>query len=253
MKVSLAPYMPIILDYSSYEEAFRNLCLFNLPNYVTLYVPGKWDEQLVESNDIMASYEMFRLLLELPVVEVPPNDKSAYIKVIPAVLENMSNQDRNSVCRQLYALMSVADSRRIFAGVDSHTDCLEILSDKRTAVIGHFNPFEEITLLSLLESFIPRLEQLKHFHENRRVGNKAVAAFSAYDRNDESYAKKLLMTAFTDHEGDVDDRTYLYTYDKKNKTFVEFRPGRNNVYHGMDISLEEARKKAPLIVRKFHK
>ena len=253
MKVSLAPYMPIILDYSSYEVAFHNLCLFDLPNYVTFYVLGKWDEQLVESDDIMSSYEMYRLMLELPVEEVSPNDRATRLKVIPDVLKNMSKQDRDSVCLQLYALMCVPDSRRIFAGVDSHTDCLEILSDERTAVIRHFDPFGKVTLLSLLESFIPRLEQLKHFHANRRVGNKAVAAFSAYDRNDESYAKRLLMTAFTDHEGDVDDRTYLYTYDKRNKTFVEFRPGRNNVYHGMDISLEEARKKAPLIVRKFHK
>ena len=55
MKVSLAPYMPIILYYSSYEEAVNNLCLFDLHNYVTLYVSGKWDEQLVESEDITAS------------------------------------------------------------------------------------------------------------------------------------------------------------------------------------------------------
>lgn len=253
MMVSLAPYIPIILDYPSYEDSFHNLCLFDLPNYVTLYVPGKWDELLVESDAIMSSYEMFRLLLELPVVEVSPNDKAACLKVIPDILEHMSKLDRDSVCQQLYALMSVVDSRRIFAGVDNDTDCIEIISYKRTSVIRHFDPFGETTLLSLLESFMPRLEQLKHFHDSRRVGNKDVAAFSAYDRNDESYAKNLLITAFIDHEGDVDDRTYLYTYDKKNKTFVEFRPGRNNVYHGMDISLVEARKKAPLIVRKFHK
>lgn len=253
MKVSLAPYIPIVRDCLSYEREFRNLSLYNLPDYVSLYIVGKWDELLMGSADIMSSYEIFRLLIGLPVVEISSVDKAKYIKVTPEVFSDKLEMDKETTCQQLYALMNVSDSRRIFAGADDDGGYLAITSDHRMEIISNFNPFGDSTLLNLLDSYFPKLEQLKHFHENRRVGNKDVAAFSAYDRNDESYAKRLLMTAYTDHEGDVDDRTYLYTYDKKNKTFVEFRPGRNNLYHGMDISVEEARKKAPLIVRKFHK
>lgn len=65
--------------------------------------------------------------------------------------------------------------------------------------------------------------------------------------------RNLFFNEHEDYGGDVDDRTYLYTYDKKYKTFVQFRPNRNNEYHGMDISLEQAKRKAPEIVRKYHR
>ncbi|MDE6561219.1 MAG: hypothetical protein K2K75_07555 [Muribaculaceae bacterium] len=253
MKVSLAPYMPIVRDCISYEREFRNLSLYSIPDYVSIYVVGKWDELLMGSAEIMTSYEIFRLLIGLPVIEISPVNKAKYIKVSPEVLADIPEENKETVCQQLYALMNVADSRRIFAGADNDCKCMQVTSDRETEIISNFNPFGDLTLLNLLDSYMPKLEQLKHFHTDRNIGAKQISAFSAYDRNDESYAKKLLMTAFLDHEGDVDERTYLYTYDKKNKTFVEFRPGRNNVYHGMNISLGEARKRAPLIVRKFHK
>lgn len=253
MKVSLAPYMPVILDSISYEREFHNLSIYNLPGYVSVYVVGNWDELLMESADIRSSYEKYRLLIGLSVVEISPTNKARYIKVNPDVFSDILEKDKEVACQQLYALMNVSDSRRIFAGADDDAGSLEVTYDHRTEIINNFNPFGGSSLLNLLDSFVPRLEQLKHFHTERNVGPKQISAFSAYDRNDESYAKRLLMIAFVDHDGDIDDRTFLYTYDKKNKTFVEFRPGRNNVYHGMDISLEDARKKAPDIVRKFHK
>ncbi len=253
MKISLAPYMPILLDCSSNELAFLNLCLFALPNFVTLYVVGRWDELLMESEEVMSSYETFRLMLELPVVEVSAIKKARYIKVIPDVFIGLSQKNRDAIWQQLYALTGLNDSKRIFAGVNESIDILKILSDHKETAIMHFNPYQDISILDLLKSHMPRLEQLKHSHESKKMGDKIISAFSAFDRNDDEYAQKLLRTAYIEHPGNIDDRTYLYTYDKRNKTFVEFRPGRNNVYHGMDISVEEARKKSPYIVRKYHK
>ncbi|MDE6130611.1 MAG: hypothetical protein K2F74_03365 [Muribaculaceae bacterium] len=101
-------------------------------------------------------------------------------------------------------------------------------------------------------TYAPRLNQLKHSHEGRKAGDKDVSPFSAYDKYDESYARKLLKQAYEDYPDDIDDNTYLYTYDAKNKTFVEFRPDRNNEYHGMDISKEVARRKCPEIMKLYH-
>lgn len=254
MRISVAPYMPILLHHNAENVAFDNLSLLDLPPYVTIYVEGKWDEILLESDLIEDSYETFRLLLELPVVEVQREKKASYIKVEPNFIVHLPEENRDSVRQQLYALFSIENSKQIFAGAKENTETLTVSSDRESVSILNFNPYNNgSSLLDLILEFVPKLQQLKHYNKDRKEGAKNISAFSAYDKNDEDYANRLLLTAFIEHSGDVDDRTYLYTYDKKNKTFVEFRPGRNKVYHGMNISLEDAKKKAPDIVRKYHK
>lgn len=253
MRISIAPYLPIVLHGDANDVGFNNLSLFDLPHYVTLVIAGNWDDILLNSNVLHTSYEMFRLLLELPVVEVSPDKKASYIKVDPDILCKLGKEDKESVRRQLFALFCDADSKRIFAGANDDAKSIFVTSDHKSQEIVNFNPYGDKPLIGLIDTYIPRLEQLKHYHNDRKIGTKDVAPFSAYDKNDEDYAEKLLLTAFVDHQGDVDDRTYLYTYDKKYKTFVQFRPGRNGIYHGMDINLEDARKKSPDTVRKFHK
>ncbi len=253
MRISLAPYLPLILHQEENVVAFENLSLLDLPHYVTLYVVGDWNEILLDSNIFTTSYESYRLLLALPVIEVGAINKDLYLEVNPDILSGLYQESRGATKQQLYALLSAESSKKIFAGARDATKKIIVSSDHASAEIINFNPYGQNTLLLLIDSFLPRLDQLKHYHTNRKAGPKDISAFSAYDKNDEDYAKYLLSIAFAEHPGDVDDRTYLYTYDKKYKTFVEFRPGRNNVYHGMDISLEEAKRKSPYIVKKYHK
>lgn len=253
MKVALAPYLPIILKGDMDNMAFRNLCLFDLPRFVIVIVPCKWDVLLSNSKILTESYETYRLLMELHVEEIEQENKAKYIHLSPDILPEFPEDERDAVRQQLFALSLMYDSRRIFAGSESDIEWFEVSTDHKSIGIVNYNPYTSKSIIELIESYTPKLEQLKHSHEGRSVGNKDISPFSAYNKYDDSYAKQLLMAAFLDHPADVDDRTYLYTYDKKNKTFVEFRPGRNNVYHGMDIGLERARKMAPDIVRKYHK
>lgn len=253
MRISLAPYLPIILNQEENSLPFENLSLLDLPHYVTLYVVGDWNEILLESNIFETSYETYRLLLALPIVEVGADSKALYLKVDPDIISRLLPESIDATKHQLYALLVTEASKKIFAGVDEDIEKITVSSDHGLVDIINFNPYGKKTLLCLIDGFLPRLEQLKHYHIERKSGHKDISAFSAYDRNDEDYAKHLLSVAFAEYPGDVDDRTYLYTYDKKYKTFVEFRPGRNNVYHGMDISLEDAKRKSPYIVKKYHK
>lgn len=253
MRISMAPYLPIIVHRKDDETTFENLCLLDLPQYVTLYVAGDWNEFLLESNIIPNSYETYRLLLKLPVIELNAGNKAVHLKINPDIISKLPQKSKDTVKQQLFALLFAEDSKKIFAGANMDSAKIMLSSDHTCEEIINYNPYGKITLLDLIDTYLPRLEQLKHYHNNRKVGLKNISAFSAYDKNDEEYAKGLLLSAFIEHPGDVDDRTYLYTYDKKYKTFVEFRPGRNKVYHGMDISLEDAKRKSPDIVKKYHK
>ncbi|MDE6770542.1 MAG: hypothetical protein K2J78_12535, partial [Muribaculaceae bacterium] len=71
MKIALTPHMPIVAHGSINDNAFINLCLDRtLPGYVLILVPGKWEEILAYSPAVASSYELFKLLLELPVIEI---------------------------------------------------------------------------------------------------------------------------------------------------------------------------------------
>ncbi len=50
MRISIAPYLPIILNQEENSLAFENLSLLDLPQYVTLYVNRDWNEILLDSN-----------------------------------------------------------------------------------------------------------------------------------------------------------------------------------------------------------
>ncbi len=253
MRISLAPYLPIILNQEENSLAFENLSLLDLPPYVTLYVAGDWNEILLDSNILKTSYETYRLMLELSVVEITPDKKASFLNVVPDIISELNQDSRDATKQQLYALLLVESSKKIFAGLRDNVEKVMVSSDHISTDIFNYNPYGKETLLQFIDTYVPRLEQLKHYRNGRKTGHKDISAFSAYDKNDEDYANHLLLLAFAEHPGDINDRTYLYTYDKKNKTFVEFRPGRNNIYHGMDISLEDAKRKSPFIVSKYHK
>lgn len=253
MKIVVAPHMPILAQITQHKSEFEYLSLLSLPGNVTILVPENWDSFLSECEDIASDYELFSLLLELPVEEVSPVKKANYIRITPDILENSDKTVRDVAKQQLFALSLYGDSRRIYSGTTHSAESFEVSSDKKTAQCLHFRLEGKMKLKDFIVSFEPELKQLKHFQESRRDGDREVSAFSAYDKNDERYARKLLKQAYDEHNGDIDDRTYLYTYDSKNETFVEFRPSRGNEYHGQDVSIEYARAKAPDIVRQYHK
>lgn len=253
MNIAVAPYIPIIKDAYVGNIQFDNLSLFDLPTGVIFYVPEKWDEFLANCSGIAEDYELFSSLLDLPVEEVTPVKKAEYIKLNPDVLMQCNESDSYNIRQLLYALFLYKEGKRIYAGCVSSINTFTLSSDKEKASIVNYNPASSISLKGFIDSYIPRLTQLQHYKEGRKNGNRDISPFSAYDRNDEAYAKLLLRKAYEEHLGDIDDDTYLYTYDPKFKTFVEFRPNRNNEYHGMDISKEVARKKCPEIVKLYHK
>ena len=254
MKIVLAPHIPILTHGSLYDKAFINLCLDKkLPGYILILVPEKWAEVLAGSQAVASSYELFKLLLELPVIEIRPVRKANYINLNPDILSEYKEEETKIAKQQLFALSSYLDAKRIYAGSHYPTGIVNLSYDNVTVPFINFNPYGLTNLIDLLNTFTPKLEQLKHYQKARRERGKVISPFSAYEKQDETYAQSLLQKAYEDYNGDVDDRTYLYTWDKKNKTFVQFRPDRNNVYHGMDIDLKTAKEKAPDIVRKYHK
>lgn len=245
--------MPVIAAGGNGESEFENLSLLNLPAGVTLYVPEKWCEFLSSCPGIAHDYELFSWLLELPVQEIISVKKANYIKLNPDILNGCDEGETNTAKQQLYAIFLQKDAKRIYAGVAGQVNEFTLSSDKGSAKIINFNPGSITSLRDLIESYAPKLNQLNHYQELRKDGNKVVSPFSAYDKYNEDYARQLLRKAYDEHSGDIDDDTYLYTYDTKFKTFVEFRPDRNNEYHGMDISKEAARKKCPHILGLYHK
>lgn len=253
MKIVLAPHMPILANGSRECATLHNLSLLSLPNYVTLIVPENWCQFLSECNGIASDYELFSMLLELPVQEVQNHKKAEYIKLNPDILSECDSADKETARQQLFAMWQLANTRRIYAGTKCPAVSFGVTVDGCVKPFIHHVADSKSDVKALIDSFEPKLVQLKHFKDGRKDGDKIISPFSAYDKNDDSYARRLLKQAYEEHLGDIDETTYLYTYDAKNKTFVQFRPDRGNTYHGMDIDIERARIEAPGIVRLYHK
>ncbi|MBD5358546.1 MAG: hypothetical protein HDR88_16430 [Bacteroides sp.] len=253
MKIVVAPHIPIIANEDLNTLSFLNLCLLDLPRFIDILVPENWEDILNNNISIASSFELAMLMRKLNVVKFPHQRKAEFIRLNPNLFVYINPDDTSMAQQQLFALAKCVNARRVYAGLVCDVEKFDISFDKSTVTAINFNPEGTQTLLELFNSYRPKLEQLKHYHEARKRGDKDVSPFSAYDKNDDKYARELLQQAFEDYNGDVDDRTYLYTYDKKYKTFVQFRPGRNNIYHGMDINLKTAKDKAPEIVKKYNK
>lgn len=253
MRISIAPHIPLT-ENLEYGHPFLE-CLYEMSRrvYITILVPDGWENILAGSDGIASSYELFSMMLRMNVTEIIPAKKSRFIRIDPDIITGLDKETREVAKSQLFALSLQELSKRIYAGTSHPASEFEVSSDRKTASVLHLRPTEGDSLETLIKSFEPRLDQLKHTDEERNFGDKAVSAFSAYDPRDDRYARELLHQAYEEHPGDVDDRTYLYTYDSRNKTFVQFRPMRNNAYHGMDITLDIARELTPYIVSLYHK
>lgn len=252
MKIVIAPNMSLLAKAKIGSSEFDFLSLEDLPSYASILIPGNWYDFLLESH-IADSYEMFSILLRITVDEFIPSKKSDYIKLLPDILDKCSESEKRVAKQQIYEMSFNRQGFKIYSYTDNVADTTDVYSDKHHAIIHHVRPDRSTTIAGFIRSLEPHLRQLKHDDTKYDVAGETVSPFSAYNRNDESYARRLLRQAYEDHNGEVDDRTYLYTYDSKNRTFVEFRPSRNNEYHGMDISLDSAKRKAPDIVRLYHK
>lgn len=253
MRISLAPFIKIISESNVDDKVFKNLSLTDLPSYVTLIVPKNWEKVLEENKSLTENWKMWSLIIKLPVEYFEETKKANYIKLIPDIIPLIHPDFLKDITRnQILSLVTEGKGKKIFSGIQDLDEKIEILIDKKPHQFLHFDPYGESDLRSYILSFEPKLDQLKHTCKERKVGGKIVSPFSALNDPDEHYAVELLQTAYKDYLGDVDDDTYLYTYDYKYKTFVEFRPSRNNSYHGMDIDYKAAKQKAPEIVKKFN-
>ena len=253
MRISLAPFIKIISESNVDDKAFKNLSLTDLPSYVTLIVPKNWEKVLEENKSLIENWEIWSLIIQLPVEYFEETKKANYIKLIPDIIPLVHPDFLKDLTKnQIFSLVTEGKGKKIFSGIQDQDEKIEILIDKKPHQFLHFDPYGELDLRSYILSFEPKLDQLKHTGKERKIGGKIVSAFSALNDSNKNYAEELLLIAYNDHLGDVNDDTYLYTYDYKYKTFVEFRPSRNNTYHGMDIDYNVAKEKAPEIVKKFN-
>ena len=108
MKIVLAPHMPILANGSRECATLHNLSLLSLPNYVTLIVPENWCEFLSECNGIASDYELFSMLLELPVQEVQNHKKAEYVKLNPDILAECDSADKETARQQLFCYVAIS-------------------------------------------------------------------------------------------------------------------------------------------------
>ncbi len=87
MNIVVAPHIPLLINGAKDNPQFESLDLLDLPNNVTLLVPKNWEEILVESSGIVSDYELFSMLIELPVEFITADKKATYIKLNPDILE----------------------------------------------------------------------------------------------------------------------------------------------------------------------
>lgn len=253
MKIALAPLLTLLAPKEGVDKVILNLFLYKLPNYVVVFLPVDWDKKVYSNEAILYSYDLFRLLSGIDYEPYQFSHKAQYINTNPDILFNLSDEPLKYTRQALNKLYLQSDSFKIFAGSDTNTEDFEIILDGKSEKARNFNPKGSNSLEGLLHSLEPKLKQLKHFKNPRYDGPREVSSFSAYDRNDESYAKELLLRAYEDYPGNVDGQTTdLYTFDLKNRTFVKFWASRNNEFHGMDISDDYARKHASWVVKKYH-
>lgn len=196
MKIVIAPHI-----YSSSDKGIENTILYQLvmtklPSYVSILVPISWEEYLANHPIIASSYELFSLLLDLSVEKFSIDRKAEFIKLQPDILGDCDNLEQIPAKQHIFALCKYDDCKRLYSYVNADTIEVNVSIDRKMKSILHFNPeVSKMDLSMYIQSFSPVLNQLKHDTVSRQYGDKYISAFSAYDRNDERYAKSLLQRA----------------------------------------------------------
>lgn len=169
-------------------------------------------------------------------------DKSQYINSIPNMLTGMENEEeRQEVRYQLYDFHTrnqQVNKVYLVSRFVPDEDTLQTTLDRKTEnhSLIYFQSGEDVK--SFMARNRPILVQHKHTNSAYTLAGNPVSPFSAYDSNDESAAKALLLQAFDEYQGAIMPNTppdVLFTRDLANRTYVCFRHSGNWGYHGHDI------------------
>ena len=198
-----------------------------------------------ELYSIMQGLESKRLLYVLPQMDIEryqTSTKAQYIKSNPDLFKGIGvKTEEDEIKYQLYNLHT--ENRQtskvyLVSRIQPKTNTLQTTLNKKTENhnLVYFQGSEDV--LSFMSGNRPRLVQHKHTSSAYALGGYQVSPFSAYDPNDESAAKALLLQAFDEYQDAIMPNTppdVLFTRDLANRTYVCFRHSGNWEYHGHDI------------------
>lgn len=207
---------------------------------------------ILDKSDI--GYELRRLVANV-FVAIALHSKATYLRSNPALIS--PNVKIDGLTKGLLYTLHIkrTENSTVFISavprVQSGDKEIETIVDHRSQ-IHHLLVRDNISFDSFMRSLRPVLNQHKHTHVARMGAMGHVSPFSAYDKYDKTYAEALLQQAYNDYNGSEDEPKYLYTFDKRNKTFVQFRSDRQREYHGMDFDKEKLPEEFKYLIEKYH-
>ena len=227
------------LQYSSIDGAILLDVLDTLTcaaNYRMLFCEDVYNI-LNYNSEVM--YKVCEQLVMRDTIKYIHSEHASKITSDPVIISASINDSTNEeICQQLYAMHQSARSsqqtiyympRSRNNGGKELTTALDKKECKHKMCIFS----SKIDIAKDVESTRPKLDQLKHKDFERVFGEKPVSALTS--SNDLAYANELLQQAYDESKDIVDFPKYLFTYDKRNDTYVEFRHSGQGRYHGMDV------------------
>lgn len=227
------------LQYSSIDGAILLDVLDTLTcaaNYRMLFCDDVYNI-LNYNSEVM--YKVCEQLVMRDTIKYIHSEHASKVTSDPVIISASINDSTNEeICQQLYAMHQSARISRqtVYYMPESRNKGGKEL----TTVLDKKECKHKMCLFSLkddiakdVESTRPKLDQLKHKDFERVFGENPVSALTS--SNDLSYANELLQQAYDESKDIVDFPKYLFTYDAKNDTYVEFRHSGQGRYHGMDV------------------
>lgn len=198
----------------------------------------------------MICSKLANLLLEPYSVSVP----NKYMHHMPTLTDsNWGVAMNDEILLQLYNLYLVED-KTAYVLTSSRASNTEDV----TITINHASKTTPLILLDeercvqYFQTKQPHLDQHKHREEEWERGGKQVSPFSALKQGAE-YAEDLLLQAYEEYRGEEEEPHYLYTWDKENGVYVQFRNSHQYMYHGMDATSPEVAALVPAYIREKYR
>lgn len=171
------------------------------------------------------------------------------ITVEPELMAKLSDSEKRELKSMAYKQFETKEPpHKIYALASSrsNTTQMKIKCEEKEKSISIMSP-DNIAINNFIESKNPKLKQegdfdhrVKHNpHTTRNIGDNEASKFSAWNPNDDSYAKSLLLKAWNDTKSSELYPDKMFVWDTKNKTYVKFRLSINNEYHGYDVTFNE--------------
>lgn len=251
MKYVIAIDPPLLLDNSTCVNSVYDIFSSEYGKSVSLI---GYDDFLDRLAELDIGYELWSLAANAltPIALLP---KSNYLKSNPALIS--ADKTIDSYTKDLLYILHIkrTENSTVFISavprVQPDDKEIETIIDHRSQ-IHHLLVRDNVSFDSFMQSLRPVLNQQKHIHVARMGSMGHVSPFSAYDKYDKTYAEDLLQQAYNDYNGNEDEPKYLYTFDKRNKTFVQFRNDRQREYHGMDFDKEKLPEEFKYLIEKYH-